>query len=177
MKGLDILIKAFAPLKEFNWELTIIGEGPEYHKINSMAFEFKIRDKINFMGSKTNKEVRKLMAKFNYLTLPSRYDGWGAVVNEALLSGTPVLISDRCGASDLIRKEWLGKIFQNSNINQLTSLIREAIELGPLSVEDREKIRQWAINRISPEAGARYLIEIINQINKKGQKPIPPWHN
>jgi glycosyltransferase involved in cell wall biosynthesis len=51
--------------------------------------------------------------------LPSRFDGWGAVVNEALMVGTPVICSDRCGASDVIENGRNGYVFEADNADAL----------------------------------------------------------
>lgn len=57
---------------------------------------------FHFLGVKTNREVQERMRTGDLLVLPSLYDGWGTVVNEALQNGMRVLCSDACGASVLL---------------------------------------------------------------------------
>ena len=60
--------------------------------------------------------------------LPSRFDGWGAVVNEALMVGTPVICSDRCGASDLIENGRNGYVFEAGNARALRERLHSFFE-------------------------------------------------
>lgn len=56
-------------------------------------------------------KVHQMMHRFDVLVLPSRYDGWGAVINEALQRGLYVICSNRCGAKALVVNDKIGKVF------------------------------------------------------------------
>jgi glycosyltransferase involved in cell wall biosynthesis len=60
--------------------------------------------------------------------LPSRFDGWGAVVNEALMVGTPVICSNRCGASDVIENGRNGYVFEAGSARALRERLRQYCE-------------------------------------------------
>ena len=61
------------------------------------------------------------------LVLPSRLDGYGLVVNEAMACGTPVIVSDRVGASDTVKKAGAGLVFPSGNAVILANCIRRLI--------------------------------------------------
>lgn len=143
---------------------TIVGNGPLLEKIESLAKEIP---QINVLGKLNNQDATMLMGSHDYLILPSLYDGWGAVVNEALSQGTRVLCSDACGASILLDGKLRGEVFSQKDIS---SIISKWSRVGPVSQLDRVEIRKWALSHISGRVAANYFVEIIS-----GGHPIAPW--
>ncbi len=176
-KGFDLLLEALARCSAQGWQLDVVGEGPERSKYEKMAKTLGIESKISWLGSLPNPDVRKKMSNSDCLILPSRYDGWGAVVNEALTVGTAVLVSDTCGAADLIRNPVLGSVFPSENSVALSTELISRIEKGSLGLEERAKIWKWSRENISPQVGARYFLSIIANLSGKGLQPIVPWRD
>ena len=87
------------PLRDGFSRLDIIGRGPLETEVKRRASACA---QFHFLGVKTNREVQERMRTGDLLVLPSLYDGWGTVVNEALQNGMRVLCSDACGASVLL---------------------------------------------------------------------------
>ena len=104
-KRLDRLLRALAAVRSTDWVFRIIGDGSERRSLEKLALELNLLRRITFTGALDNGAVRNELANADLFVLPSRWDGWGAVVNEALMSGTPVICSSYCGAADLI-SEW-----------------------------------------------------------------------
>ena len=80
--------------------------------------------------------------------LPSRYDGWGVVINQALGAGLPVICSDQVGAGyDLVEEGLNGLKFRAGDEQDLAKAMQrladqpEAIE--PWGEVSREKARSW----------------------------------
>lgn len=143
---------------------SIVGDGPLMKDVRQIAY---INSKIKIYGRLTNNEACKLMREHDYLILPSLYDGWGAVVNEALAQGTRVLCSKSCGASILLDGKMRGESFTQENA---IVTIRKWIDKGSLSAKDKDAIRLWAIDKISGKAAANYFIQIFN-----GDNVTAPW--
>ena len=59
-------------------------------------------NRVQWFGKFPMSEVAKKMADADCLVLPSLHDGWGAVVSEALIAGTPVICSDACGSAGVV---------------------------------------------------------------------------
>ncbi len=117
------------------------------------------------------------MAQYDLLILPSRHDGWGVVVNEALLQGVPVIASDRVGAKCLIESSGAGLIFKSENTEELTLKLKELIRQPSLFVEMCRKAESVG-NDISPEIGARYLLDVfLYHFYDEGQRPSGLWTN
>jgi len=114
------------------------------------------------------------MEKADVTLLPSRHDGWGAVVNESLMAGTPVICSTACGAAELVRQPWLGTVFHVGRVDDLTKALKDWIEPGPRSPTERERIRSWA-TCISGQAVAKYFAAIMDHTYSNSALPVAPW--
>src|SRR5690606_11941422 len=131
-------------------------------------------DRVSWEGSVSSSAARKEMGNSDLFVLPSREDGWGAVVNEALMLGTPVICSNACGASDLIQHEWLGSVFPTENVSALAREIKKWVALGALDEGRRARSRNWA-DCISGESAAKYLISVLKHVYRGEPRPNPPW--
>ncbi|SMC26710.1 Glycosyltransferase involved in cell wall bisynthesis [Desulfacinum hydrothermale DSM 13146] len=176
-KGVDILLKALSQLTGQPWRLNIVGEGPKGEGLRAEANRLKILKHIHWLGTLPNHGVRHLMSQADCLVLPGRYDGWGAVVNEALLAGTPVVVSDACGSSDLIAAPWLGQVFRSESSDDLLRALMDRMKRGPVGRQKRLRIRRWAEECISPQRAAQYLMDIIRFVQEKRSidRPVRPW--
>ncbi|NCD41765.1 MAG: glycosyltransferase [Bacteroidia bacterium] len=173
-KGVDLLMRALGGLREFTWNLRIVGDGPLRHELGKLACELGINERIVWEGGLANDAVKQVMAASDLLVLPSRYDGWGAVVNEALMAGTPVVVSDACGASELIQNPRLGGVFQAQSVTSLQEALRTQMVKGGIDGLDREYIQTWS-KGIHPQTAAQYLHEIILKTETKNIRILAPW--
>lgn len=143
---------------------TIIGDGPLFEEVSALN---KMNPKIKILGRLSNTEVTKQMALHDYLILPSLYDGWGAVINEALSQGTRVLCSKSCGASILLDGKERGEAFDQKNA---INVIIKWCAIGRVMEAERHKIKYWANQHISGDIAASYFIKLL-----KGEHVIAPW--
>lgn len=102
VKGLDLLINAFANSQIDNYVLIIVGEGKLKESLIIQAKQLGILNKIIFAGFYSGIELYAWYDLANFFILPSRYEPFGAVVNEALVYGCPVVASKYIGATDFI---------------------------------------------------------------------------
>ena len=153
-------------LQELYGEANIIGTGPLESELMKHITN---NDKIHYHGSMPNDEVKKYIGQSDLLVLPSLFDGWGAVVNEALSQGTRVLCSDMCGAGILLDEKFRGGEFSLHPFDLKSKLVKW-LEKGPLTKENREDIKYWANNHISGQIAANYFVNIIN-----GKTTRVPW--
>ena len=119
-----ILIKAFEKLK-FEAELTIVGEGYLSEKIKDKCK--KIMDFSDFhiktLNRFDNQKVNDLISDHDVLVLPSKFDGFGFVVSEAIDSKVYVIVSDKVGSKDLIHNGKIGAVFKNNSLSELKNLL------------------------------------------------------
>lgn len=156
-----------------NLKLSIVGDGVYRSEIEALAK--KNPNRIEYLGSVSNEQSRKIMRLSDFLILPSLYDGWGAVISESLTEGTPVLASRACGASQLVTKRIQGFVLE-PGAEGITEALAFADRNGNTSSEVRLKLQTWARKNLTGEAGAKYLIDILKyQIGEESVRPVAPW--
>lgn len=95
-KGYDILAKAAAGMSS-EVGIYIAGGAPEKNVL--ALIEKHHLSQFHFVGFKDKKELESYYAGADLFVLPTRYDIWGLVINEAMSFGLPVLSTDRCVAA------------------------------------------------------------------------------
>lgn len=173
-KGGDLLLGALAALPDHNWRLTITGEGKDRPAWERLAAHLRISDQVTFTGVLPNTEAKAVLGSADLLVLPSRFDGWGVVVNEALMQGVPVLCSDRCGARDLLAETWRGEVFKAGSVESLRDVLARWINRGTRTPELTERIKAWS-RCIEGESVADYFAAVLRHVYDGAPRPIAPW--
>ena len=176
LKRLDLLIHALAKLDRTDYELFVVGDGPLKNQITQLANKMLGYDRIHMHGQVSMTEARRLVESFDCLVLPSDADGWGAVISEALMVGTPAICSDACGSSVAVNASGVGGVFKSGNVLSLKKLLSDTIDAGRNSIEKRQEIYHWA-QCLSSEAGAIYLNKVINSVYKGAPRPKTTWES
>jgi glycosyltransferase involved in cell wall biosynthesis len=172
-KRVDFLLQALAKLSSYDFELMIIGDGPMRCQWESLA-TFLLSDKVHWLGLRPMADIPQMMANADCLVLPSRHDGWGAVISESLMVGTPVICSDACGAAGAVSASGYGGVFQKDNIDELTYMLGNVLHDGVLGESDRFRLKEWA-RSLGVEAGSDYFLEILRFLEHRGERPVAPW--
>lgn len=174
-KRVDLLIAALAQLwiAQPHFMLQIIGAGPLERTLRAQA-EQLMPQQVQWLGQLSMPEVRHRMAEADCLVLPSRHDGWGAVVSEALMAGTPAICSDHCGAAEVVLASGTGGVFASGDLTELATLLAARLTRGRQTAAERADLARWA-QSLGAEAGACYLLEIFSYREAGGGRPSPPW--
>lgn len=129
IKGVDVLIKAFAKMIEetgFAADLVIVGDGPDKNWLESLAIKLGVDARITFKGQQSRTEVGRLMMQSHVFVLPTRYEAFGVVFGEALMAGLPVLATRGSGGPDSIVTPGVnGHLFDIDDITQLKDLMAD----------------------------------------------------
>lgn len=149
-KGVDVLLGAFEEICEAcNLSLTIVGDGPERRRLASMQSP-RARARTRWLGKLSNEAAVQAMGNADLFILPSRYEPWGLVVNEAMAAGLPVIAHRHCGAAiDLIEHGRTGWIVEEISADGLRDTLALAAdhrdELAEMGQSAREHIQAWSI--------------------------------
>jgi len=175
-KGIDLLLQALSGLRDKGWHLEVIGEGKDRANFQELTRKLGIEEKVNYFGAMQNSEAMLRLQSADLLVLPSRWDGWGAVVNEALMRGVPVICTNHCGAADLLGASERGSVVEFGSVESLRSVMESWIRKGHVKPEQRARIREWS-QCIQGSATADYLLRIIDHSEAGEGKPRPkaPW--
>lgn len=147
-KGIRVLLEAFADLT--GGELWIAGDGP----LRGLVMEAASRDRrIHVLGHLDWAALHERYARADALVLPSHYEVWGLVVNEAVEHGMPVVTTNQVAAADdLVVEGVTGRIVPADNRGALTSALRDVAswtsqQRQRCAVRSREIIDGWSIER------------------------------
>jgi glycosyltransferase involved in cell wall biosynthesis len=152
-KGHDLLFDALAGLKEFDWRLECIGgamgDGRMLDSLQDRLRRHGMLERVTFPGEGDDAMVGRAYAAADLFVLPTRYEGYGMVVAEALARGLPV-ISTRTGAIAERVGEHAGLIVPPGNAAALREALRRffsdadlraSLKDGALAV--RERLPRW----------------------------------
>ncbi|NKB25266.1 MAG: glycosyltransferase [Kiritimatiellae bacterium] len=123
-KNVTQLIKAFSEIhrKEPNTRLRIIGpEDPRYPEAQEQASTFNLEDAIVWQGYLDEQELLKAYQQADVLVLPSRYEGFGLPVLEAMACGTPVVCSNVSSLPEVAGQA--AALFDPDDTNQLIETV------------------------------------------------------
>ena len=168
-KNIEELLRQYVLIpNNIKHKLTIVGRGNLKEYVIKYKNEYP--DKIDYIESLPNEEVKLKIFNSDLLVLASLYDGWGAVINESISVGTPVITSSNCGASVLI-KDFRGEVYKHHKL--LGTTIKKWIHKKDLK-ENRNKIIDWSSN-ISGAFAVQYFDEIIHVVYNNGKNINVPW--
>ena len=151
-KGFDLLIKAFNIFSKNNkeWNLDIVGEGPEEDLYKELIKEYHLEKRITIHPFTNN--VQSFYSNAQIYVLSSRWEGFGLVLVEAMAHGLPIVSSDLPTSLEIMGD--FGMYFKNGNIEDLAQRMEEATHIdwqakskAALAIAQRfdikNIIRQW----------------------------------
>ena len=144
-----------------SWPLVIVGSGPLEQELKTQAAHSGFGDDIRFEGMRSSRQLPEYYASAGCFVLPSVREPWGLVVNEAMASGLPVIVSTRCGcAEDLVEEGANGFVFDPAVRGQLTERM---LTIDSLPTQDREAMGRRSseiVSRYSPDGWAEQVLQI-----------------
>ncbi len=167
-KGVDILLNVLSKIDK-GYKLDLIGDGKEYKSLEEIVRNKNLKDKIKFLKTLNNHQLLTIIGNYDVLILPSRHDGWGAVINEGLMAGLFVVCSDQCGASELINEK-NGIVFSHRTKNSLFKALTFCLENKELIRSRKVQIKEWS-NCIKAKKVSEYFLRTL----KTNSPATPPW--
>lgn len=136
-KGVDVLLDAAHRLGP-RFELVIAGKGELRTEVERVA---RRRSTVEFLGYLSEAEKYQEYARADLFVLPSKHEPWGLVVNEAQMSGTPVVTTEAAGAKMIVPDE---RVVAPEDPDQLLDAIRRAESDPNLSANQAPTISEMA---------------------------------
>jgi glycosyltransferase involved in cell wall biosynthesis len=142
-KNLPTLVQAYAEYRrrseiaaKMPWDLVLLGDGPLRETLNSQLSTLNLNEHVQLPGFKPYDELPVYYALANTFVHASTTEQWGLVVNEAIASGLPVIVSNRCGcAPELVNGN--GFTFDPTNEDELATRL---LEVASLSDQERKHL-------------------------------------
>jgi glycosyltransferase involved in cell wall biosynthesis len=118
------------------WDLVLLGDGPLRATLNTQLSTLNLHSHVHLPGFKQYDELPVYYALANAFVHASTTEQWGLVVNEAIASGLPVIVSERCGcAPELVQGN--GFTFDPMDEHELASLL---FKMAKLSDDERKRL-------------------------------------
>jgi len=121
-KGIDFLIKAYAELVQEKKDIVLVLAGPDdgyLHKAEYLVDELRLKNNVKFTGFISEIEKFAAYIDADVLVYPSVFEIFGLVPFEAIMCGTPVIVTEDCGCGDLIKKSKSGYLVKYGDVNSL----------------------------------------------------------
>jgi glycosyltransferase involved in cell wall biosynthesis len=141
--------------------LTLIGDGPRRKALEQLAARLLTPDQYRFIDPLKTPEVLKMMANNDVFVLSSSaYEGWGAVINEAMASRCAVIASDQAGAARaMIDPGVNGLLFKPNRHDLLARLLCLMHDNAPLRSQLAAAAYETVSKVWSPQTGASRFVE------------------
>ena len=156
-KGLDVLAAAYRKYRSESddpWPMKVAGMGP-------MEDELKAIDGVELLGFVAPRDLPGVMAETGCLLLPSRFEPWGVVIQEAAASGQAVICTNACGAaSRLVNDGYNGRVVAPDRVEELAEAMHWIANADPakralISARSVELAKQY-----TPE---RWVEQLVNK--------------
>ena len=163
VKNLPTLLTSFAKARHqspnaADWGLILLGDGPEKALIHQIIDESGLGNVIKLLPGRPWFQVPDILALSNVLVLTSVSETWGLVVNEAMVCGLPVIVSDRCGCvPELVHHGENGFVFDPNEPAQLTYHLSQFMN-DTINVDQMSRLARQSIESYAPEVVAQEML-------------------
>ena len=181
-KNLPALLQAYARYRArarqtapdaVPWDLVLLGDGPLRRGLEDQIAALGLGENVHLPGFVQYDELPRYYARARAFVHASTTEPWGLVVNEAMASGLPVLVSNRCGcAAELVQEGRNGFSFAFDNVDQLAGLL---YQIATITVEERKAMAAESSRIVTvwgPKRFAMGLVEAVEQAPRTGPPPL-----
>src|SRR5882672_1182788 len=146
IKGHELLLKAVAAITPAHprVQCRIIGDGSERIRLQDLARQLGVEDRVHFLGRRPRSEVAAEMKECVLFALPSWYEGLGCVYLEAMSAERPSIACRGQGIEEVIRHRENGWLIEPKNLGDLTAALHELLSDRAL----REKLGRNGRNTV-----------------------------
>jgi glycosyltransferase involved in cell wall biosynthesis len=155
------LLRAFAKANISNALLVFAGEGPLRGQLETESATLGVSPSVRFLGFVNQSQLPAVYASADLMVLPSEYEPFAVVVNEAMCCACPVIASDQVGAArDLVAPVYREFVFPCGDVDALAATLKRALgdrqQLRSVGRAARAHIQTW-----SPECNIAATVEAI----------------
>jgi glycosyltransferase involved in cell wall biosynthesis len=176
VKGIDILLKAFASLS-LPAILLLAGDGSQRSELEELALALGISDRIKFLGFQA--DVQQLMASVDCVVLPSRWEGLPMVALEAMALGVPVVAAEVGGLAEVIEHLVTGWLVPPEDPQALARTLREVLFNKRQSCYVGQNARQRIIESYSVEVMVQKTLNVYSEVLNQPRyqrRGLERWH-
>jgi glycosyltransferase involved in cell wall biosynthesis len=141
LKRHKLMVEALARLPEF--ELVIVGEGPEREAIERAARKCDVAGRVRLLGRVPQDQLPGIYSAADLLLLVSVHEGWPNVLLESMACGTPVVVSEMSGIAEIVGAAEAGRIVADITPSRLADVVRDISAAPPSRAATRRYAEQF----------------------------------
>lgn len=163
-KGQDLLIEAVASLSG-KAIVDFIGAGNSLDYLKSLAIRLGADSYIRFLGKQTQEYIAKNLSNYDLFVQPSRWEGFGLTVAEAMSACVPVLVSKGQGPAEVTCGDKYGWTFNNGDVKDLAEKIALIADHYAEAMQKAKSARNYVMSTYDVSVTARRYIEEYSKMN------------
>ncbi|MBU2082306.1 glycosyltransferase, partial [Patescibacteria group bacterium] len=163
-KGLENLLEAVKVIN--NYKLLVFGDGPLQPKLEKMAKELNIEDKIEWRGFAPYSKVPEALSRIDVFVYPSLHEGFGRAIMEALAMEKAVVATNVGGIPDLIKDGINGFLVEPNNPKMLAEKIKILMENKELREKFGKAGRKWVSENFEWSEGIKKFANLFLELKK-----------
>jgi glycosyltransferase involved in cell wall biosynthesis len=147
MKGLDVLLEAFARLdvdREIRLKIAGGGKAGDVERLTALIAQSGVRARIDYLGRVSEEEKRELMQNCLFFVMPSRFEGWGITGVEANAAGKAVVGTRIKGLAEAVRHNETAILIEPENPAALAAAMQMLVKEHTLRRKLGREGRRWA---------------------------------
>lgn len=174
IKGHDVTLRAIAELGgEFpRLRCRIVGEGVELGRLQGLARELGISERVEFLGRQTRVQVAQVLRGSDIFALPSRYEGLGCAYLEAMACGLPVIGCRGQGIEEVIRHGENGILLKEQDAGNAARALAAVLRTLLKNREMRETMglaaRRTVAEGYTLRQQAQGLLSVFERVRREG---------
>ncbi|OGW44372.1 MAG: hypothetical protein A2Y66_07300 [Nitrospirae bacterium RBG_13_41_22] len=164
-KGIDVLVKAIAELPHSDTVLVIAGNDMGFKSaVDRLVKEFGVQKGVIFTGLLVGEEKLAAYRDADVLVYPAVYEIFGLVPFEAIMCGTPVIVTDDCGCGEIIGKIGAGYVVKYGDVQGLKDRILEVLKNKKEAQEKVQKGKEFIQRNLRWEKIAYEMEKVYEKI-------------
>jgi len=160
------MVEALPRLPDF--ELVIVGEGPERGAIEKAARECGVAGRVRLFGRVPQEQLPQIYSAADLLLLVSAHEGWPNVLLESMACGTPVVVSDISGIAEIVGATEAGRVVADITPSRLADTVREISAAPP----PRAATRRYA-EQFDWQSTTEGQIELFHEVLERRSRDLP----
>ena len=170
-KGHDLVVRALARIPDAT--LLLVGEGPEHNRLQQLANELGMANRVKFMGRVAHSELAQLYSAAHVLILASSREGWANVLLESMACGTPVVATDVWGTGEVVAAPEAGSLVSERTPEALASAaVVSLLAQPPARAQTRAYAEQFSWQQTS-EGQQKFVCEPIYSVLVNSMAALP----
>ena len=164
-KGQDLLLGAARKLvqKGYSLKIDFIGDGISREYLENMTREYGLEGRVTFLGTQPQEYVMSHLKDYDLFVQPSRFEGFGLTVAEAMAANVPVLVSSGQGPAEVTEDDRYGWVFDCGDENSLADQIEYIINNYSECLEKAKEARNQVAANYDVKVTARRYLELYNE--------------